>query len=54
MLTCAHSPTLGTLVALSPHEIVIEPLPQAKGAVSVRVHFPRLGFVARPVAAARL
>jgi hypothetical protein len=44
------SPTIGTLVALSPEEVVITPAPlEGKPArVDVRVHFPRLGFVVRP------
>lgn len=51
------SPTTGgELVAMSPEEIVILPEALGKGAkVKVRVHFPRLGFVVRPVGgAARL
>jgi len=48
-------PTLGTLVAMSPEEIVIEPKPlEQAAAVEVRVHFPRLGFVIRPVEKAKL
>jgi len=48
-------PTIGTLVALSPEEVVIKPRPLEKAAeVEVRVHFPRLGFVVRPVDTAKL
>ena len=57
------SPTLGTLLALSPEEVVIKPAELdgegegsvlgAGGPVDVRVHFPRLGFVVRPTATRR-
>lgn len=46
------SPTIGNLVALSPEEVVISPraLEDALPAeVEMRFHFPRLGFVVRPV-----
>jgi len=48
-----QSPTLGTLLALSPEEVVIKPAKLeagggGQGLVDVRVHFPRLGFVVRP------
>lgn len=49
MLTLG-SPTIGTLVALSPEEIVIKPQPlETPATVETRLHFPRLGFVVRPV-----
>lgn len=50
MLTSIDSPTLGTLVALSPEEVVITPrkLDDTPAEVDVRIHFPRLGFVVRP------
>ena len=44
-----HSPTIGTLVAMSPEELVIKPIELEKPAtVDVRIHFPRVGCVARP------
>lgn len=49
ILTYDFSPTFGTLVAMSPEEVVIKPQtldPPAK--LDVRIHFPRLGFVVRP------
>jgi len=50
------SPTIGTLVALTPEEIVIKPqkLEDAATPIDVRVHFPRLGFVVRPVRGQKL
>ena len=49
MLTCSHSPTIGTLVALSPEEFVIKPQRlDPPASIDVRVHFPRLEFVVRP------
>ena len=50
--TGRDGPTLGTLVAQSPEEVVIqsweiEGEEKRDGRVSVRVHFPRLGFVVR-------
>lgn len=48
-------PTVGTLVALSPEEIVIKPQQLEKAAaVEARIHFPRLGFVVRTVDQAKL
>ncbi|KAK5133548.1 hypothetical protein LTR08_007587 [Meristemomyces frigidus] len=48
-------PTVGTLVALSPEEVVMKPKQlERKAEVEVRVHFPRLGFVVRPVGGAKL
>lgn len=55
-------PTVGTLIAASPEEVVIEPdLPQVVGKEGaratvdgIRLHFPRVGFVVSPVRAARL
>ena len=44
------SPTLGTLIALTTEEIVIEPQKlDVKTSIDVRIHFPRLGFVVRPL-----
>lgn len=49
MLTL-QSPTIGTLVATSPEEVVIKPQPaETPPTVETRIHFPRLGFVVRPV-----
>ena len=49
------SPTIGTLVALSPEEVVIKPKALEKAAtVETRIHFPLLGFVVRPVKEANL
>jgi len=59
--TGRNDPTSGTLLALSPEEVVIAPTDivndeqgQAgrprEARVKVRVHFPRIGFVARPLA----
>ncbi|TKA34264.1 hypothetical protein B0A50_00244 [Salinomyces thailandicus] len=48
-------PTIGTLVVMSPEEVVIKPQPLEKPAeVDVRMHFPRLGFVVRPADKAKL
>ncbi|KAK4569460.1 hypothetical protein LTR86_003223 [Recurvomyces mirabilis] len=48
-------PSIGTLVALSPEEIVVKPMPLEKAAdVEVRMHFPRLGFTIRRVDNAKL
>lgn len=48
-------PTVGTLVASSPEEFVITPQRLEKPPlVDVRVHFPRLAFVARPADKAKL
>ena len=48
--TGRDDPTVGTLVAVSPEEVVIKPKELEKPAtVEVRVHFPRLGFVVRPL-----
>jgi len=51
------SPTIGTLVALTAEEVVISPQEidgKAPLVGSVRLHFPRIGFVARPTAKSRL
>jgi len=50
------SPTIGSLVALTPEEIVIKPqrLEDATSSIDVRIHFPRLGFVVRPVKSQKL
>lgn len=51
------SPTIGTLVALTAEELVISPQEidgRAPLVGSVRLHFPRIGFVVRPVAKSRL
>ncbi|OAP64230.1 hypothetical protein AYL99_00202 [Fonsecaea erecta] len=56
--TGRDSPTVGTLVALTPEEVVITPLKSSDGtgpAVGdVRIHFPRIGFVIRPVVQSKL
>lgn len=53
--TGRDNPTIGMLVILSPEEIVIKPQTFEKPAeVEARIHFPRLGFVVRPVDKARL
>ncbi|KAK0367266.1 hypothetical protein LTR91_005220 [Friedmanniomyces endolithicus] len=53
--TGMNDPTVGTLVALSPEEVVIKPQALDKAAeVEVRVHFPRLGFVIRLAERAKL
>jgi glutathione S-transferase len=53
--TGRDDPTIGTLLAMSPEEMVIKPRALEKAAeVEVRIHFPRLGFVIRPVDKARL
>lgn len=46
-----NSPTIGALLALTTEEIVIAPreLDDVRNPIDVRVHFPRLGFVVRPV-----
>ncbi|KAH0827251.1 hypothetical protein AYO21_09098 [Fonsecaea monophora] len=50
--TGRDSPTIGTIVALTPEEVVITPQKTSEGtgpAVGeVRIHFPRVGFVIRP------
>lgn len=51
--TGRDDPTLGTLITLSPEEVVIQPREtkgeeKRGGRVSAWVHFPRLGFVVRP------
>lgn len=49
-------PTVGELVAVSPEEIVIRPekVEGEEVKVDVRIHFPRVGFTARPVDRSRL
>lgn len=55
-------PTIGTLIAMSPEEVVIEPdLPEVVGKAGkratvggIRLHFPRVGFVVLPVRASKL
>lgn len=55
-------PTVGTLIAASPEELVIEPdLPEVVGKEGtkatvdgIRLHFPRVGFTVSPVRAAKL
>jgi glutathione S-transferase len=52
--TGRESPTVGTLVALTPEEVVISPqtIDGREAAVGpVRIHFPRIGFVIRPQSA---
>lgn len=50
------SPTLGNLIAISPEEIVIKPqeLDGSTPLVDARIHFPRLGFVVKPLDIANL
>lgn len=51
----SSSPTIGTLVALSPEEVVIKPKQLEKpAAVDMRIHFPRTEFVIRPLNGANL
>jgi hypothetical protein len=54
-LTCV-SPTVGELLLATPEEIIITPSVgnQPKGIVDSRIHFPRLGFVVRPVSQQKL
>ena len=55
--TGRDSPTVGRLLAITPEEVVIEPkkIGGAGSAVGeVRVHFPRVAFVIRPVGQAKL
>lgn len=54
--TGRDDPTIGTLVGLNPEEVVIEPvkLDGKEAVVDVAVHFPRIGFVIRPVREAKL
>lgn len=53
--TGRSDPTVGTLITMSPEEVVIKPMPLERPAeVDVRVHFPRLGFTVRPVDRAKL
>lgn len=51
--TGRDSPTRGTLVAITPEEVVVVPENSGDGPApavgQVRVHFPRIGFVVRPV-----
>jgi hypothetical protein len=49
------SPTIGTLVALSPEEIIIKPIElESPPTIVVLLHFPRLGFVVKPWRDAKL
>lgn len=50
------SPTIGQLLVVTPEEVVIKPLEQRgmKPTVDARVHFPRIGFVVRPIDVAKL
>lgn len=54
--TGRDDPTVGKLIGLSPEEIVIEPydIDGRKASVQVAIHFPRLGFVVKPVRGASL
>ena len=53
--TGRFDPTIGELLAASPEEFVIKPKALEKpAALDVRVHFPRLAFVARPADGAKL
>jgi hypothetical protein len=50
------SPTFGTLLNLTPEEVVIQPLDQngTVPLITLRFHFPRLGFVIRSAEQAKL
>jgi hypothetical protein len=50
--TGRDNPTLGTLVAIGVEEVVITPHDAAE--ISVQLHFPRLGFIVKTVAPAKL
>lgn len=53
--TGRDDPTIGTLVAMSPEEVVIKPRELERPAtVETRIHFPRIGFVIRPMNKASL
>ena len=54
--TGKDDPTIGTLIGLSPEEVVIEPikLDGKDAVVDVAVHFPRIGFVIKPLREAKL
>ncbi|KIX07760.1 uncharacterized protein Z518_02414 [Rhinocladiella mackenziei CBS 650.93] len=54
--TGRDSPTVGTLVAVTPEEVVITPRDNGQDTSlgELRIHFPRIGFVARPIERARL
>jgi hypothetical protein len=56
--TGRDSPTIGTLLAITPEEVVIKPKEVGDGAGptvgEIRIHFPRVKFVIRPVGQARL
>ena len=50
-------PSIGTLIGISPQEVVIQPDDVGENAAEmggVRLHFPRIGFVVRPVNRAKL
>jgi len=50
------SPTEGTLVAITSEEVIISPRRIGNGPSvgEVRIHFPRIGFVVRPIGTAKL
>ncbi|CAK4032536.1 glutathione s-transferase like [Lecanosticta acicola] len=53
--TGRDDPTIGTLVAISPEEVVIKPQAlESPATVETRVHFPKVGFVVRPVPESKL
>ncbi|QDS77297.1 hypothetical protein FKW77_004454 [Venturia effusa] len=54
--TGRNNPTLGTLVAITPEEIILNPqeLDGSSPLVNTRIHFPRLGFVVKPLKVAKL
>ena len=56
--TGRDSPTRGTLLAITPEEVVIKPQEVSEGARAtvgeVRIHFPRAKYVIRPAGQARL
>lgn len=53
--TGVSSPSIGTLVSLTPEEVTIKPQRLENPAkIDVNMHFPRLGFTVRPVNRSRL
>lgn len=48
--TDIRSPTFGTLLAMTPEEVVIKPddIGGAPPPIRVNIHFPRPGFVVKP------
>jgi hypothetical protein len=50
--TGRSSPTVGTLLAISPEEVVLRPQKEAE--IEVNIHFPRIEFDIRPASQAKL